>query len=208
MDEGLAQTIRRLIERGEGLGPSVQDDLTRILRARFANLYAKPKVEMWDDDSVLYFSPRGIRTKEEELADINVKMRENAKAIGEAASHGDLSENSEYKFALEERDLLRARLAKVNRELSLAKLLEKNEIPDDHVSIGHRVTLRPAAGGAPATITIMGCDESDLTNHVYSYLSPFARQFLGKKPGDVVNATFEDAAPADYQIDKIENAMA
>ena len=36
--------------------------------------------------------------------------------LGEAASRGDLSENSEYKFAIEERNLLRARLAQLNSE--------------------------------------------------------------------------------------------
>jgi transcription elongation factor GreA len=207
LDDALAQTVRRLIERGEGLGPSLQEDMSRILRTRFANLYVKPKVAMWDDESVLYFTPKGLKAKEDELAEIvNVKMRENAKAIGEAASHGDLSENSEYKFALEERDLLRARVAKLNRELSLAKVLEKADIPSDHVSIGQRLTIRPVAGGEPTVLTILGFDESDIANHVYSYQSPLARQFLGRKVGDVLNVTLDGGA-TDYTIDKVESAL-
>jgi transcription elongation GreA/GreB family factor/transcription elongation factor GreA-like protein len=206
IDDAMAQAVRRLIERGDGLGPSLQEDMSRILRTRFPNLYLKPKVAMWDDESVLYFTPKGLAAKEAEVALINAKMRENAKAIGEAASHGDLSENSEYKFALEERDLLRARLAKVNREISMAKVLERNEIPADHVSIGQRLTLRATAGSRSVQLTILGFDEADLAHHVYSYHSPLARQLLGRKPGDVVSVTLEGEA-TDFSIDTIESAL-
>ncbi len=207
LSDAMGMAVRRLVDRAEGLGPSVQDDLSNIVRARFAHLYVKPKVAMWDDESVLYFTPAGLRTKEDELAElVNVKMRENAKAIGEAASHGDLSENSEYKFALEERDLLRARVAKLNREISMAKVLEPQEIPTDHVSIGQRVTLAPPNGGQSLVITVLGFDESDLGRHVFSYHSPLARELLGKKPGDPVTLSL-DAIAGSYRVDQIESAL-
>jgi transcription elongation GreA/GreB family factor len=207
LDDGMALAVRRLIERAEGLGPSLQEDMGNILRARFPKMYVKPKVAMWDDEGTLYFTERGLKTKETELNEIvNVKMRENAKAIGEAASHGDLSENSEYKFALEERDLLRARLAKLNRELAMAKILDKADVPTDHVSIAQKITLKPTAGGPPLVLTIMGADESDLSKSVYSYQSPLARQFLGMKLGDKVPVNFESYS-GDYALEKIEPAV-
>lgn len=207
-DDLMAQALRRQIERAEGLGPTVQDEMTAILRARFPNLYTKPKVAMWEDDSVLYFTGSGLKTKQDELHEIvNVKMRENARAIGEAASHGDLSENSEYKFALEERDLLRARVAKLNREISMGKLLEPGDIPLDHVCIGQHVTLRPAAGGEPVRITILGFDESDITRQVYSYQSPMAMQLMGKKLGETVRFN-RDGHEAEYKLEKIESVLA
>lgn len=207
LDDTMGTAIRRLVERAEGLGPSVQDDMSNIVRGRFAHLYAKPKVAVWDDDSVLYFTSDGLKSKESELAEIvNVKMRENAKAIGEAAALGDLSENSEYKFALEERDLLRARVAKLNREISLAKILEPAEIPTDHVSIGQRITLSSTNGGNSLVITVLGFDESDLANQVFSYHSPLARQVLGKKRGDPVAVSLDGVA-GEYLVDKIEKAI-
>lgn len=207
LDDAMAQSIRRLVERAEGLGPSVQDDMSNIVRARFPHLYLRPKVSMWDDDSVLYFTPGGIKTKEDELAEIvNIKMRENAKAIGEAAAHGDLSENSEYKFALEERDLLRARVAKLNRELSMGKILERADIPLDHVSIGQRIALEPTSGGSPMIMTILGFDESDISNNVFSYHSPLAHQLLGKKPGDTASITLNEVT-TEYRIALIESYL-
>lgn len=207
LDDTMAPSVRRLVERAEGLGPNVQQDLADIVRARFAHLYLKPKVEMWDDESVLYFTPTGLKAREAELNElVNVKMRENAKAIGEAAAHGDLSENSEYKFALEERDLLRARVAKLNRELSIAKLLEPNDIPSDYVSVGQRVSLRPKTGGNSICVTILGAGDGDPTNRVYSYLTPVARQMLGKRPGDSAKVTI-DGDEAEYAIEKIESVL-
>ncbi|MCB9867224.1 MAG: hypothetical protein H6816_11410 [Phycisphaerales bacterium] len=74
--------------------------------------------------------PRPATTKRAELEElVNVKIRENAIAIGRAAELGDLSENSEYKFALEERDLLQARLAQMQKEMDLFRPLKPGGIP-------------------------------------------------------------------------------
>jgi len=206
LDDSMVQSVRRIVERAEGLGPTLQDEMSRVLRTRYPNLYLKPKIAIWDDDSTYYYTSAGLKNKEDELAEIvNVKMRENAKAIGEAAAHGDLSENSEYKFALEERDLLRARVAKLNREISIAKILERAEIPTDHVSIGQRVTLK-GNGGTTMTLSILGYDEADIAHHVYSYHSPMAREMLGKKPGDTVKLNL-DGGPQTFTIEKLEPAI-
>lgn len=208
LDLALAQTVRRQIERAEGLGPRVQDDMLNILRAHYPKLYVKARVEIWDDESVLYFTEAGLKVREAELNEIvNVKMRENAKAIGEAASHGDLSENSEYKFALEERDLLRARMGQLNMELSMARVLEAHQVPSDVVSIGQRVTLRPTAGGEPLVIGIMGSNDGDTARHIYSYKTPLARLMLGRRVGEVLTLALDGASPADFTIEKIESTI-
>ncbi len=207
LDDGMAMAIRRMLERAEGLGIAVQQDMSDILRARFAHLYLRPKVAPWDDESVLYFTERGLRVKQNELDElVNVKMRENAKAIGEAAAHGDLSENSEYKFALEERDLLRARVAKLNHEVSLAKVLEPPDMPTEHVGIGHRVRLRSTAGGQEFILTILGVGDGDLNRHVYSYQTPVARGILGRKTGDAVTVSVE-GVEGDYRVEGFEPAI-
>lgn len=207
LDMAMAQTVRRQVERADGLGPRAQDDMSRILLDQFPQIYLKPKVQLWEDDSVLYFTQAGYDARQAEIdALVNVKMRENAKAIGEAASHGDLSENSEYKFALEERDLLRARLAQLNREISMARVLEPHDIPEDHVSIGQRIALRPVTGGEPILMTILGVNDGDIGNKVYSYLTPMAQQVLGKRIGDTAAVAF-DGQEAQYQIEHIECAI-
>lgn len=205
--QGMAMTIRRQVERADGLGPTVRDEMMNIVRDQFPQLYVKQKVAPWDDESVLYFTEAGLKSKEQEIEDlVNVKMRENAKAIGEAAALGDLSENSEYKFALEERDLLRARLAQLNSEIALAKVLDPNEVPLDHVGIGQRVTLRPKSGGELVLVTVQGAGEADINKKVYSYKTPLARRLLGKRLGDVVSMQF-DGPELEYAIEAIENSL-
>ncbi len=208
MDMAMAQTVRRQVDRADGLGPRAQEDMSRILIDQFPQLYVKPKVQMWEDESVLYFTQAGYEARQAEIDElVNVKMRENAKAIGEAASHGDLSENSEYKFALEERDLLRARLAQFNREISLARVIEPLDVPDEHVSIGQRITLRPTAGGEPMAMTILGVNDGDITRRVYSYRTPVAQQVLGKRLGETATVNL-DGQEAQYHIERIESALA
>src|SRR5262249_5268208 len=196
IDPSMALAFRRQIERADGLGPVVQEEMMAILREHFPDLYAKAKVAAWDEPGVLYVTQPGMRARQAELDElVNVKMRENAKAIGAAAELGDLSENSEYKFALEERDLLRARVAQINSEISIARILEADELPDDHVSIGHRIHLQ-TADGARLTVTLLGPWESDLAKRIYSYQTPLARRLLGKKAGDTI----------DFALDGIEQS--
>ena len=203
----MALTIRRQVERADGLGPAVRDEMLNIVREVFPAMYVKQKVAPWEDESVLYFTEAGLKAKESEIEElVNVKMRENAKAIGEAAALGDLSENSEYKFALEERDLLRARLAQLNAEIALAKVLNPDDVPEDHVGIGQRVTLKPAKGGAALTVTVQGAGESDLNKKVFSYKTPIARKLLGKRPGETVAMQLEESE-LEYVIDRVENAL-
>lgn len=192
MDDAMATAIRRQIERAEGLGNVVQDEMLTVLREAFPLLYVKARVAIWDEKDVLYVTADGLKTKQAELDElVNVKMKENARAIGAAAELGDLSENSEYKFALEERDLLRARLAQINSEMSIARVIEPDEVPSDHVSIGHRVRLNPEGGGEELTITILGPWESDLARRIFSYQTPLARRLLGRKEGDTIDLSLD-----------------
>jgi transcription elongation factor GreA len=207
LDQAMAQTVRRQVERADGLGPRVQEDMGTIIYEEYPQLYLKPKVLMWDDESVMYFTQAGYDAKQKELEQlVNVKMHENAKAIGEAAAHGDLSENSEYKFALEERDLLRALLAQLNREVSLARVLEPQDVPEDHISIGQRITLKPLAGGEPVVMTLLGPNDGDIPKRIYSYLTPLAKQILGRRVGDQVTVSLE-GKEAEYIVERIERAI-
>ncbi len=208
IDLALAKTLRRQIERAEGLGPSVQGEMLNRLTRAFPDIYVKVEKTMWEDDSVLYFTEQGLRQRESERDDlVNVKMPENARAIGAAAALGDLSENSEYKYALEERDLLRARLAQINSELSIAKVLKPEMIAADHVSVGQKITLKPANGEAPFDIRIMGVGDSDSDTRTYAYQTPIAMQILGAKKGGTVTLAFDGKNEVSYEVTAIESAI-
>jgi len=209
-EEAMGAALRRQIERAEGLGPVVQDEMTVIIRENFPRLFLRARIEPWDDPGALYVTEAGRQKREAELNElVNVKLKENAIAIGKAIEHGDLSENSEYKFALEERDLLQARIAQIQMEMSLSRVLESDDVPKEHIGIGSRVRLRPLDGsGGERVFTILGPWESDLSKDIYSYQAPLVRQFLGQKQGTQVRLPDSDGDnERDYEVASFESAI-
>jgi transcription elongation factor GreA len=59
-----------------------------------------------------------------------VKIPENLKTISEAKAMGDLSENFEYKSALEEKDLINSRLKQINELLDNVEIIDNTEKKD------------------------------------------------------------------------------
>jgi transcription elongation GreA/GreB family factor len=197
-----AITIRRQIEWLEGMGDTVKGKLIGIMRELHSELWLKPvvRVEPWEDEGVLWGTRAGIERKQSELDElVNVQMRENAKRIGEAASHGDLSENSEYKFALEERDFLRARVAQASQQLALAVPIEARDVPTDHTGIGTRVVVRNTTTSAEQSLTFLGPFDTDPDHGLYNYKAPMCQLLLGLHVGDVAHVTLSDVE-ADYEI--------
>jgi transcription elongation factor GreA len=159
-------------------------------------------------DDVLFVTREGLSRKQQEIDHhVNVKMRENAKAIGRAAEHGDLSENAEYKFALEERDLLRARLAQMNAEVEAAELITPEEVPVEHVGIGTKAIFKRVRDGEPYELSFLGPWEADAEKGRLNYRAPLAQAVLGKRIGDTIEFDHTGAAGT-YEIVALENALA
>jgi transcription elongation factor GreA len=153
---------------------------------------------------VIYCTAAGLSKLEENIAHlVNVEMPANAKSIGEAAAHGDLSENAEYRFALEARDMLRARLAKLQNQLSIARIINPDEIPRNHVGVGTRVIVRQSPEGERLTMTFLGPWEAEVDKGVYNYQAPMAQQVMGRAVGESVVLKLQDAE-AEWTIEQIE----
>ncbi|MHC4797185.1 MAG: GreA/GreB family elongation factor [Planctomycetota bacterium] len=207
MDSGLASTVYRQVDRLDGLGQVVRSKLLAIIRDTYPQMFVKEKADPWRDEETLYGTREGMNRREEELNHImNVKIPQNAKAIGEAAARGDLSENSEYKFALEERDFLHAQVATIQNELSRARLLTVDDISTDKVNIGTRLTLQNIQTSDRKEITILGPWESDIEKHIYNYAAPLCLKLKDLKPGDVVQLSLE-GPETEYRIENITNAL-
>ena len=194
MDIAIAETVKRLIERAQGaLADSVQDTMMNALRENFYSLFAqREKLPPWLDENVIWSGEAALLHRQAEFTELSdVKMLENARAIGAAAEHGDLSENADWKFALEERDMLRARAAKLQDELSRAKAIHPADVPTESVGVGSRVTLRRASDNAEIILSFLGPWESDLANRVYNYQTPLARELMGKTIGETITMEFE-----------------
>jgi len=204
-----AVTLRRQLERLDGIGDNARLRMLSMLREAHPTLWetSVKQLEAWEDPEVLWTTPEGLRRKTEERDHlVNVTMRENARRIGEAAAHGDLSENSEYRFALEERDLLRARLAQINTELAKARTLEPHQVPTNHVGVGSRVTLRNLTDGARRVMTFLGPFDVDVDRGVYNYLAPVARRLMGIAVGRRVTLNV-DGREVEFEIAALDNGL-
>jgi transcription elongation factor GreA len=208
MGEGVAATIKRLVERCDGLAQAVRGEMLQLLRDRFPALWISRRVEPWLDESTIYTTQQALDRREQEFRHLTeVEIPDNARRVGEAASHGDLSENAEWSFAMEERDMLRRRQAKMQDELARARVVHPDEVPTDSVGIGSRVRLRRLDDGREIDVSFLGPWETDVANRVFSYQTQLAQDLMGREVGEEVRLKLE-GDEADYRIETISSALA
>jgi transcription elongation factor GreA len=115
-----------------------------------------------------------------------VERPANSKAIGEARSHGDLSENAEYHAARERAGFIEGRIAELEAKLANAQVIDPKLLhTEGRCVFGATVELEDAEGQA-ATWQIVGEDEADIKQGRISVSSPMARALIGKEAGESV----------------------
>lgn len=205
---GMAGTLRTQIRRLDNLGRVVHEDLLKLIGRRFPQLDVAVKIQPWADESVIWVTSGGMIRKQQEIDEhVNVKMAENARRIGQAASHGDISDNAEFRAALEERDLLRSRLAQMQEQMNLAKVIDPQDVPTNHVGVGSKVTLRHLDTDTRIEMTLLGPWDADLQQHIYNYKTPLAQTLMGLTVGHDVELTVVEP-PGRYELVAIDSALA
>jgi transcription elongation factor GreA len=111
------------------------------------------------------------------------------RAIAEARTHGDLSENAEYHAAKEQQGIAEARLAELEDKLSRAEVIDISQLSGDRVKFGATVTLVDEDTEEEATYQIVGEFEADVKKSKISITSPIARALIGKRKGDTVEVS-------------------
>jgi len=114
------------------------------------------------------------------------------KAIAEARSHGDLSENAEYHAAREQQGFIEGRIGEIEAKLSTAEIIDPTTSPaasSNRVTFGATVDLENQDDGKAICYQIVGEDEADIKSGRISITSPIARALVGKIAGDVVDVT-------------------
>jgi len=110
------------------------------------------------------------------------------RAIADARSHGDLSENAEYHAAREQQGFIEGRIKEIEWRLAHAQVIDPAALPDSgKVVFGAIVDLAPVDGGPTQSYQIVGDDEADIRGGFISINSPIARALIGKEAGDIVD---------------------
>ena len=134
---------------------------------------------------------RGAELLRSELKRLKSEERPRViKAIAEARSHGDLTENAEYHAAREQQGFIEGRIMEIETRLAAAEIIDVSKLPPTgRVVFGSTVELEDQDEGAAVTYQIVGEDEADIRAGRVSVTSPIARALIGRMSGDVVDVS-------------------
>jgi len=126
-------------------------------------------------------SPAGYAKLEEELRRLKYEDRPRiVKEIEIARAHGDISENAEFHAAKERQGHIESKIRTVEDRLARAQVIQPGSGPPETVRFGVTVTLADTDTEEQITYTLVGEDESDVSQGRISVTSPVARALLGK----------------------------
>ena len=135
----------------------------------------------------------GVKKLENELEYLKtVKRKEVTEKIKVALGYGDLSENSEYDEAKNEQAFTEGRILQIENMLKNASVVDESEIPAGTVAVGATVKVKDYDFDEVVEYTIVGSAEADPMNFKISNESPVGKALIGKKIGDIVEATVPD----------------
>jgi transcription elongation factor GreA len=143
------------------------------------------------------------RRRDEYETIVSKKIPENSKAIAAAREHGDLKENSEYKMAKQDQQVLMAQKGQLERDLARARITDFSEATSDQVSVGSIVTLRDLGTSQTLRYTILGAWDSDPANQIIAYKTPLGQALLSKRVGEQVKVKIGGGEES-YEITAIE----
>ena len=119
---------------------------------------------------------------EEEIKSLDKLRTETSLKIKDAASHGDLKENYEYKAAKEEMSFVIYKKQLLQSHAPF-RFIEYGEIETDEVGFGNKVTIREEGKDEAEDYYLLGPIEFELDLYpmIVTYHSPFGQAIVGKK---------------------------
>jgi transcription elongation GreA/GreB family factor len=184
--------VIRDLTRSLQLSPSFDDMDKRSLFARIVKAYPAIQEmitgENKKEDHNFLVSWPSLQRRQEEYQDlVNKRIPANVKDIALARSYGDLRENHEYKSAKEMQRVLQRRKAELERDLGRARGTDWANVRTDVVGPGTVIHVTEIQSDTKERIYLLGAWDGDPDKNILSYLTPFAKIFLGQPVGGEVN---------------------
>ena len=150
----------------------------------------------------IYLTQEGYEKLVNELEYLKtVKRRQLSKAVGEARSHGDISENAEYDAAKDAQAYNEKQIIELEDKLAGARILDK-DMPSDEVLIGATVKLKDMDTDEELEYTLVSELEADYNQGKISISSPVGEGLLGHKENEITEIKIP-AGILKYKIIKI-----
>ena len=119
---------------------------------------------------------------EQKIKSIDKLRTETSLKIKDAASHGDLKENYEYKAAKEEMSLIIYKKQLLQSHAPF-RFIEYGEIKTEEVEFGNKVTIHEEGKDKTENYYLLGPIELELDLYpmIVTYHAPFGQSIIGKK---------------------------
>jgi transcription elongation factor GreA len=129
----------------------------------------------------------GLDKLREEITQMERVLRPaNIRAIEEARSHGDLSENAEYHAAKERQSFIEGRINELRASIGRAEVIEVDKGPRDRAVFGRTVRLYDVQNEEEIEYQLLGPYESEPEKGKISVSSPIGQALVGSKVGDEI----------------------
>jgi transcription elongation factor GreA len=109
--------------------------------------------------------------------------------IADARDKGDLSENAEYDAAKEAQGMMEMKLAQLKDTLSNARVIDESKLQSETIQILSKIKLKEQKSGRLMEYTIVSENEANIRAGKIAITTPIAKALIGKKVGDVAEAT-------------------
>ena len=134
------------------------------------------------------YTPEGFqKLLDEQKYLTTVKREENKKAIAEARSFGDLSENAEYDEARNEQAKVEARITELEQLVLNAVIVDESKMDTSIVNVGSTVKVYDVDFDENVEYSIVGSNEVDPLQNKISDMSPIGKALIGKRAGDKIS---------------------
>ncbi len=189
-DANWAKEVRTVVSRNAGLTDHLRVQVLEVLGKAHPQPIAKALMP-WEED-VVYTTPAALEERRKQYEHLTtVKMIEIADRIGVALGHGNVSENSEFTSALEERDRMTERANTMQNDLMKARVINRSMAAGDFVNVGTTVVAKRLADGESQTLTFLGPWDARTEQGIYYYKAPLALAFMGRHVGEIVTHATE-----------------
>lgn len=150
----------------------------------------------------IMITAEGYEELKKELEELRtVKRKEIAEKIRIARGFGDLSENSEYDEAKNEQAIVEAKIVTLEEQLKNAKLIERDQIRTDTVSIGTTVTILDIEFDEEMTYRIASSVESNRSDQeTITDESPVGKALIGHKVGEEVDVVVPSGSVLKFRV--------
>jgi len=203
--EDITHYVGILIRSGEDFPIEIVGMVDRTVADHYPDIHAKPDLPFWEKDQIFTTREGLRRIKEDYRVIVEERIPANSKAIGAAASLGDLSENSEWESAMEEQRNLTTRATDMDQQIRSTRLIEEQDVRGDIVAPGVQFTVSDTVTGSKQTYRMLGpWDVVD--DHTINYLAPIAQGLLGKAVGEIAEMPAGNG-PTSVRIESIERIV-